>query len=129
MSIRVFLVDDHAVVRQGLRELLESFGDVEIVGEAATAAEALVRIPATRPNVVVIDMQLPDGNGVEACRALRARDASINCLILTSIADDEARFDATMAGAAGYVLKQFRGTDVVDAVRRVAAGESLPSPR
>jgi len=125
MSIRVFLVDDHEVVRRGVRDLLEQF---EVVGEAGTAEEALSRIPPTRPDVAVIDMRLPDGNGVEVCRDVRSNDASINCLILTSFADDEALFDAIMAGAAGYLLKQVKGTDFVDAVRRVAAGQSLLAP-
>ncbi len=128
MSIRVFLVDDHEVVRRGVRELLEPCDDIEIVGEAGTAEEALSRIPPTRPNVAVIDMRLPDGNGVEICREVRSRDANIHCLILTSFADDEALFDAIMAGAAGYLLKQVKGTDFVDAVRRVATGQSLLDP-
>src|SRR4051812_4094625 len=118
MSIRVFLVDDHEIVRRGVRELLESCEDLEVVGEAGTAEEALSRIPPTRPDVAVLDMRLPDGNGVEVCREIRSRDASINCLILTSFADDEALFEAIMAGAAGYLLKQVKGTDFVDAVRR-----------
>ncbi len=128
MSIRVFLVDDHEVVRRGVRDLLEQSDDIEVVGEAGTAEEALSRIPPTRPDVAVIDMRLPDGNGVEVCREVRSNDASINCLILTSFADDEALFDAIMAGAAGYLLKQVKGTDFVDAVRRVAAGQSLLAP-
>src|SRR5437660_12565422 len=128
MSIRVFLVDDHEVVRRGVADLLEPCDDIEVVGEAATAEEALSRIPPTRPNVAVIDMRLPDGNGVEVCREVRSRDASINCLILTSFADDEALFEAIMAGAAGYLLKQVKGTDFVDAVRRVAGGQSLLAP-
>jgi len=122
MSIRVFLVDDHEVVRRGVRDLLEQCDDIEVVGEAGTAEEALSRIPPTRPNVAVIDMRLPDGNGVEVCREVRSNDASINCLILTSFADDEALFDAIMAGASGYLLKQVKGTDFVEAVRRVAGG-------
>ena len=124
-SIRVFLVDDHEVVRRAVRELLEQCDDVEVVGEAGTAEEAIARIPPTRPHVAVIDMRLPDGNGIEVCRQVRSHDPNIHCVILTSVADDEARFDAVMAGAAGYLLKQVKGTDVVDAVRRVAAGESL----
>ncbi len=128
MSIRVFLVDDHEVVRRGVRDLLEQSDDIEVVGEAGTAEEALARIPPTRPNVAVIDMRLPDGNGVEVCREVRSTDASIHCLILTSFADDEALFDAIMAGAAGYLLKQVKGTDFVDSVRRVAAGQSLLAP-
>jgi len=128
MSIRVFLVDDHEVVRRGVRDLLEQCDDIEVVGEAGTAEEALSRIPPTRPNVAVIDMRLPDGNGVEVCREVRSNDASINCLILTSFADDEALFDAIMAGASGYLLKQVKGTDFVEAVRRVPGGQSLLAP-
>ena len=128
MTIRVFLVDDHEIVRRGVRELLEAQADFEIAGEAATAAEALSRIPPTNPDVAVLDMRLPDGNGVEVCREIRSRDPRIQCLILTSFSDDEALFDAIMAGAAGYLLKQIKGTDLVDAVRRVAAGQSLLDP-
>src|SRR5256886_7105313 len=104
MSIRVFLVDDHEVVRRGVRDLLEQCDDIEVVGEAGTAEEALSRIPPTRPSVAVIDMRLPDGNGVEVCREIRSHDASIHCLILTSFADDEALFDAIMAGAGRCLL-------------------------
>jgi DNA-binding NarL/FixJ family response regulator len=125
---RVFLLDDHEVVRAGLRELLESDGDLEVVGEAGTAAEALARIPATRPDVAVLDVRLPDGDGVEVCREIRSAHPETACLMLTSFADDDALFAAIMAGASGYVLKQVRGTDLVDAVRRVAAGESLLDP-
>jgi two-component system, NarL family, response regulator DevR len=128
MAIRVFLLDDHEVVRRGVRELLETQEDFEIVGEAATAEEGLSRIPPTQPDVAVVDMRLPDGNGVEVCREVRSRDARIQCLILTSFADDEALFDAIMAGAAGYLLKQIKGTDLIDAIRRVAAGQSLLDP-
>jgi DNA-binding NarL/FixJ family response regulator len=128
MPIRVFLVDDHEVVRRGVRDLLEQSDDIEVVGEAGTAEDALSRIPPTQPDVAVIDMRLPDGNGVEICRDVRSHDPNIHCLILTSFADDEALFDAIMAGAAGYLLKQVKGTDFVDAVRRVAAGQSLLSP-
>ena len=126
--MRVFLLDDHEVVRRGVRDLLEQSGEIEIVGEAGTAEEALARIPSARPDVAVLDMRLPDGNGVEVCREIRSRDASINCLILTSFSDDEALFDAIMAGAAGYLLKQIKGTDLVDAVKRVAGGQSLLDP-
>jgi DNA-binding NarL/FixJ family response regulator len=122
------LLDDHEVVRRGVRDLLEQSGEIEVVGEAGTAEEGLARIPATHPNVAVIDMRLPDGNGVEVCREIRSRDASIHCLILTSFSDDEALFDAIMAGAAGYLLKQIKGTDLVDAVKRVAVGQSLLDP-
>ena len=128
VAVRVFLLDDHEVVRRGVKDLLEQSGEIEVVGEAGTAEEGLARIPPTRPDVAVIDMRLPDGNGVEVCREIRSRDASINCLILTSFSDDEALFDAIMAGAAGYLLKQIKGTDLVDAVKRVAAGQSLLDP-
>src|ERR1044072_6075580 len=126
--IRVFLLDDHEVVRAGLRELLQREGDIEVVGESASALEAARRIPALRPDVAVLDARLPDGNGIDVCRDVRAIDSSIQGLILTSYEDDEALFAAIMAGAAGYVLKQIRGTDLVDAVRRVAAGQSLLDP-
>lgn len=125
---RVFLLDDHEIVRRGLRELLESDPGLEVVGEAGTAAEALSRIPPTRPDVAVLDVRLPDGNGVEVCREVRSRHPEIQCLMLTSFSDDEALFQAIMAGAAGYLLKQIKGTDLVDAVRRVAAGQSLLDP-
>ena len=128
MTVRVFLLDDHEVVRRGLRELLEAEGDLVVVGEAGTAEEAYGRIPATTPDVAVLDVRLPDGDGVEVCREVRSRHPEINCLMLTSFADDEALFSAIMAGASGYVLKQVRGTDLVDAVRRVGAGESLLDP-
>ena len=126
--IRVFLLDDHEVVRRGLRDLLEADGDVWVVGEAGTAEEALRRIPPTRPDVAILDVRLPDGDGVEVCRAVRAAHPEVHCLILTSFADDETLFQAIMAGAAGYLLKQVRGPDLVDAVRRVAAGQSLLDP-
>lgn len=125
---RVFLLDDHEIVRRGLRELLEASGEFDVVGEASTAEEALGRIPATRPQVAVLDVRLPDGDGVEVCREVRSRHPEINCLMLTSFADDEALFDAIMAGASGYLLKQVRGTDLVDAIRSVAAGQSLLDP-
>jgi len=126
--IRVYLLDDHEVVRQGLRSLLESAGDIEVVGESGTAAEATSRIPALHPDVAVLDARLPDGSGIEVCRAVRAVDSSIGALILTSYDDDEALFAAIMAGAAGYVLKEIRGNDLVDAIRQVAAGNSLIDP-
>jgi len=126
--VRVFLLDDHEVVRRGLRELLEADGDLEVVGEAGTAEEALQRIPPTRPDVAVLDVRLPDGDGVEVCRDVRSRHPEIQCLILTSFSDDEALFQAIMAGAAGYLLKQVKGNDLVDAVRRVAGGQSLLDP-
>ena len=126
--IGVFLLDDHEIVRRGVRELLESNDDMEVVGEAGTAEEALARIPATRPQVAVLDVRLPDGNGVEVCREVRSRMPEVQCLMLTSFSDDEALIDAIMAGAAGYVLKQIRGNDLADAIRRVARGESLLDP-
>jgi len=127
-TIRVFLLDDHEVVREGLRTLLEAQDDIEVVGEAATAEDGLARIPPTAPHVAVLDVRLPDGDGVEVCREVRSRHPEIACLILTSYSDDEALFDAIMAGAAGYVLKQIKGTDLVDAVRQVAQGQSLLDP-
>ncbi|WP_256104582.1 response regulator transcription factor [Streptomyces sp. ODS05-4] len=127
-QIRVFLLDDHEVVRRGLHELLSLEEGVEVVGEAGTAADALVRIPATRPDVAVLDVRLPDGSGVEVCREIRSRDESVKCLMLTSFADDEALFDAIMAGASGYVLKAIRGSELITAVRDVAAGRSLLDP-
>ncbi len=127
-KITVFLLDDHEVVRRGVHELLSMEDDIEVVGEAGTAADALVRIPAVRPDVAVLDVRLPDGSGVEVCREIRSQDDSINCLMLTSYADDEALFDAIMAGAAGYVLKAIRGNELLTAVRDVAAGKSLLDP-
>jgi DNA-binding NarL/FixJ family response regulator len=127
--IRVFLLDDHEVVRRGIRDLLESEGDVTVVGEAATAAEALARVPSVRPDVAVLDVRLPDGDGVSVCRDLRSADPHLACLMLTSFADDEALFDAILAGAAGYLLKEVRGADILGAVRTVAAGGSLLDPR
>src|SRR5438034_1066304 len=126
--IRVFLLDDHEVVRRGLAELLQHEDDIEVVGESGSAQEATRRIPALRPDVAILDARLPDGNGIDVCRDVRAIDPTIKGLILTSYEDDEALFAAIMAGAAGYVLKQIRGTDLVDAVRRVAAGQSLLDP-
>src|SRR6185295_5377528 len=128
MTVRVFLLDDHEVVRRGVRDLLEGEDDIEVVGEAGTAEEALGRNPATTPHVAVLDVRLPDGDGVEVCREIRSRHPEIQCLMLTSFADDEALFAAIMAGAAGYVLKQIRGDDLVDGIRRVARGESLLDP-
>ncbi|MEO6712959.1 MAG: response regulator transcription factor [Mycobacteriales bacterium] len=127
-AIRVFLLDDHEVVRRGVADLLASEGDIEVVGEAGTAAEALARIPALSPDVAVLDVRLPDGNGIEVCREMLSSLPGLKCLMLTSFADDEALFDAIIAGASGYVLKQIKGNDLVDAVRRVAAGESLLDP-
>ncbi len=127
-QIHVFLLDDHEIVRRGVRDLLEAEPDITVVGEAATAASALARIPALRPDVAVLDVRLPDGDGVGVCRDIRSKMPEVACLMLTSFGDDEALFDAIMAGAAGYVLKQIRGTDLVGAVRTVAAGRSLLDP-
>jgi DNA-binding NarL/FixJ family response regulator len=126
--IRVFLLDDHEVVRRGVRELLEAEDDIEVVGEADTAEQATNRIPPTRPDVALLDVRLPDGDGVEVCREIRSRHPEIACVMLTSFSDDEALLQAIMAGASGYLLKQIRGTDIVDAVRRVAGGASLIDP-
>ena len=126
--IRVFLLDDHEVVRRGIRDLLESEGDIEVVGEAARAEDATHRVPALRPDVAVLDARLPDGSGIDAAREIRSVDSSIRVVILTSFEDDDALFAAIMAGASGYLLKQIDGTDLVDAVRRVAAGQSLLDP-
>ena len=127
-QITVFLLDDHEIVRRGVRELLESNPDITVVGEAGTASSALARIPALRPDVAVLDVRLPDGDGVTVCREIRSRMPEVACLMLTSFGDDEALFDAIMAGAAGYVLKQIRGTDLVGAIRTVASGESMLDP-
>jgi two-component system response regulator DevR len=128
MTTRVFLLDDHEIVRRGLRELLEAEGDLEVVGEAGTAEEAYGRIPATSPDVAVLDVRLPDGDGIEVCREIRSTHPEIACIMLTSFAEDDAVYAAIMAGAAGYVLKQVRGTDLVEGIRKVAAGESLLDP-
>ena len=127
--IGVFLLDDHEIVRRGVRDLLEAEPDIKVVGEAGTASSALARIPALRPDVAVLDMRLPDGDGVEVCREVRSRMPEVACLILTSFGDDEALFNAVMAGAAGYVLKQIHGSDLVGAVRTVAAGQSMLDPQ
>jgi DNA-binding NarL/FixJ family response regulator len=127
-SIRVFLLDDHEVVRRGVRELLEAEDDIEVVGEADTAERAIARVPAVRPDVAILDVRLPDGDGIEVCRELRSMSDDIACLMLTSFSDDEALLQAVVAGAAGYLLKQLRGNDIVEAVRRVAGGESLLDP-
>ncbi len=128
-KIRVFLLDDHEVVRRGVADLLQSEGDIEVVGEASTAAEAMARIPAANPDVAVLDVQLPDGNGVTVCRDLRSDLPELHCLMLTSFVDDDALLNAILAGASGYVLKQIRGTDLIGAVRTVAAGGSLLDPQ
>ena len=126
--VRVFLLDDHEIVRRGLRELLEADGACTVVGEASTAEEARNRIPPTQPQVAVLDVRLPDGDGIQVCRDIRSAQPEIHCLILTSYADDEALFAAIMAGASGYLLKQVRGTDLVGAVQAVAQGKSLLDP-
>lgn len=128
MTTRVFLLDDHEIVRRGLRELLDSETDLEVVGEAGSAEEAYAHIPLASVDVAVLDVRLPDGNGVEVCREIRSRHPEIQCLMLTSFADDEALFSAIMAGAAGYLLKQIRGPDLIDGIRRVGRGESLLDP-
>jgi len=128
VTTRVFLLDDHEVVRRGLRELFDAENDLSVVGEATTAEEAMTRVPAVRPDVAVLDVRLPDGDGVEVCRDLRSALPDLKCLMLTSFADDEALFSAILAGASGYVLKQVKGADLVSAVRRVAAGGSLLDP-
>jgi two-component system response regulator DevR len=127
--VRIFLLDDHEVVRRGVRELLESEPGWTVVGEASTAAEALARVPALKPDVAVLDVRLPDGDGVSVCRELRSAMPELACLMLTSFSDDEALFDAIMAGASGYVLKEIRGSDLLGAVRVVAAGGSLLDPK
>lgn len=127
--IRVFLMDDHEVVRRGVAALLSAEDDITIVGEAGTARHALARIPAARPHVAVLDVRLPDGDGVEVCREIRSTMPGVACLMLTSFDDEEALFQAVMAGAAGYVLKQIHGSDLVGAVRTVASGQSLLDPR
>ena len=126
-AIRVFLLDDHEVVRRGIADVLEADG-IAVVGEAATAAEALRRMPATSPDVAILDARLPDGSGIDVCREVRSTLPAVRCLILTSYDDADAVFAAVMGGASGYLLKQIRGTSLVDAVRQVAAGRSLLDP-
>jgi two-component system, NarL family, response regulator DevR len=128
LSIKVFLLDDHEIVRTGLRSLFESAEDIVVVGEAATTREALDRIPPTRPDVAILDVRLPDGSGIEVCREIRSNWPEIACVMLTSYADDEALLAAILAGAAGYVLKQVGASSLVDDVRRVAEGQSLLDP-
>lgn len=128
MSVRVFLVDDHEVVRRGLRELFEPQQDFEVVGEAANAEEALARAPSARPDVAILDVRMPGESGIELCRDLRAAQPELRCLMLTSFADDDALFSAILAGASGYLLKEIRGPELVSSVRRVAAGQSLIDP-
>ena len=126
--IRVFLLDDHEVVRRGVRELLDAEHDIEVVGEAETVERALARVPAVRPDVAILDVRLPDGDGIAVCRDLRSMSDDIACLMLTSFSDDEALMQAVLAGASGYLLKQIRGNDIVEAVRKVADGGSLLDP-
>ncbi|MGI5349978.1 response regulator [Streptomyces sp. CA-250714] len=125
---RVYLVDDHEVVRRGVRDMLTADPGVEIAGEAGTAAEALSGIAATRPDVAILDVRLPDGSGIEVCREVRSRDETVRCLMLTSYADDEALLASVVAGASGYVLKWLTGRELVRAVHEVAAGTSLLDP-
>ncbi|MEU1804650.1 response regulator transcription factor [Streptomyces sp. NPDC019937] len=126
--IRVFLLDDHEVVRRGLHDLLDAEPDIEVVGDAGTVDHALARGPALRPDVAILDVRLPDGDGITVCRELRSRMPGLACLMLTSFDDDDALLDAIMAGAAGYVLKQIKGSDLVSAVRTVASGQSMLDP-
>ncbi|MFE7538985.1 response regulator [Streptomyces rhizosphaericola] len=126
--VRVFLLDDHEVVRRGVHDLLDAEPDMTVVGEAGTVAQALARVPALRPQVAVLDIRLPDGDGVGVCRELRSRMPDLACLMLTSFDDEEALLDAIVAGASGYVLKQITGTDLVQAVRTVASGRSMLDP-
>ena len=127
-KITVYLLDDHEIVRLGLKDLLESEGDIQVIGESGSAAHAQAQILALQPRVAVLDVRLPDGSGIDVCREIRSRDPHIDALILTSFDDDDALFAAIMAGAAGYVLKQIRGSDLIGSVRRVAAGQSLLDP-
>ncbi len=128
MGITLFLVDDHEVVRRGLKELIESDSEIKVVGEAATAQEAVEKIPSIAPDVAVLDVRLPDGSGVEVCREIRAKSPEVYCLMLTSFSDDEALFSSIMAGASGYLLKQVKGRELISAIKRVANGESLLDP-
>ncbi len=126
--IRVFLLDDHEIVRRGIADLLSAAEDMEVVGEAGTAAEALRRIPAVQPDVALLDGRLPDGSGIDVCREIRSSYPDIGCLILTSYDDDDALFAAVMAGASGYLLKEIRGSSLLEGIRQVKAGRSLLSP-
>ncbi|MER6194401.1 response regulator transcription factor [Streptomyces cyaneofuscatus] len=126
--VTVFLLDDHEVVRRGVHDLLDAEPDLTVIGEAGTVAQALARVPALRPQVAVLDIRLPDGDGVSVCRELRSRMPGLACLMLTSFDDEEALLDAIVAGASGYVLKQITGTDLVQAVRTVASGRSMLDP-
>jgi two-component system, NarL family, response regulator DevR len=129
MGVRVFLLDDHELVREGIRTLLESDEEIEVVGEAATAAEALTRIPLAKPDVAILDVRLEEGNGIEVCRDVRSAVPGMACLILTSFADDEALYASVMAGAAGFILKQIKARDLIEDVKKVAGGASLMDPR
>ncbi len=125
---RVFLVDDHEIVRRGVADLINAETDLEVVGEASTVKQALARIAATRPDVAVLDVRLPDGSGIDLCRDIRSAHPAVQCLMLTAYDDDEASYTAVLAGAAGYVLKDIRGQGLLDGIRRVANGESLVAP-
>lgn len=127
-KVRVYLLDDHEIVRQGIRTFLEAAGDIEVIGESGSAVDAANRIPALRPDVAILDARLPDGSGIDVCRTIRSVDPTINALILTSYDDDEALFSAIMAGASGYVLKEVRSSDLLSAIRHVASGQSLIDP-
>ncbi|MEY9848667.1 response regulator [Streptacidiphilus sp. MAP5-3] len=127
-TIRVFLLDDHEVVRRGVHDMLDAEPGLEVVGEAATCAQALARVPALRPDVAVLDVRLPDGDGITVCRDLRSQLPELACLMLTSFDDEDALLDAIMAGASGYVLKQISGTNLISAVRTVGAGQSMLDP-
>jgi DNA-binding NarL/FixJ family response regulator len=129
VAIRVFLLDDHELVREGIRSVLESDDEIEVVGEAATGAQALTRVPLAKPDVAVLDVRLEEGNGIEVCRELRSAMPELACLMLTSFADDEALYSSVMAGAAGYILKQIKARDLIGDVKKVASGESLMDPR
>jgi two-component system response regulator DevR len=129
VAVRVMLVDDHEIVRRGIADLIGTADDLEVVGEASGVAEALARIPQVNPDVAVLDVRMPDGNGIELCRDLKSQLPDLNCLMLTSYADDDALFDAIMAGASGFVLKQVLGLDLLNAIRTVGAGGSLLDPR
>lgn len=129
MTVRVMLVDDHEIVRRGIADLIGTAQDLEVVGEASGVAEALARAPQINPDVAVLDVRMPDGNGIELCRDLKSVMPDLNCLMLTSYADDDALFDAIMAGASGFVLKQVLGLDLLNAIRTVGAGGSLLDPR
>jgi DNA-binding NarL/FixJ family response regulator len=128
VTIKVFLLDDHEIVRRGVGDLLESSGEFTVVGEASTAEQALNRLPAAAPDIAILDVRLPDGNGIEVCRDIRSAHPEVRCLMLTSFSDDEALVDAAMAGAQGFVLKQIRGNEIVEAARAVAEGKTLLDP-